>query len=83
MRLPPVNILPKILLASLAWWIGSNTILTPMAAAYYSVVRSATYLPPSARILNLLTCTYLPPLNIYLDYLLAKFTIRLLFLPAG
>jgi hypothetical protein len=32
---------------------------------------------------NLLTCAYLPPLHVYLDYLSTRFAIRLLFLPAG
>jgi ribonuclease HI len=76
-------ILPKMLWASPAWWTGADNILSPLAAAYHSAARWATSLPPSTRFSNLLTCTHLPPLHIYLDYLSTRFAIRLLFLPAG
>jgi hypothetical protein len=76
-------VLPKMLWASPAWWTGADNILSPLATAYHSAARWATGLPPSTRISNLLTCAHLPPLQIYLDYLSAKFTIRLRFLPAG
>jgi ribonuclease HI len=69
--------------ASPAWWTGSDTILTPLDAAYHNAATWATGLPPSTRISNLLTCAHLPPLNTYLDYLSAKLAVRLLFLPAG
>jgi ribonuclease HI len=62
---------------------GADNILSPLATAYHSAARWATGLPPSTRISNLLTCIHLLPLQIYLDYLSAKFGIRLLFLPAG
>jgi hypothetical protein len=68
--------------ASPGRWTGADNILSPLATAYHSAVRWATGLPPSTRISNLLTCTHLPPLNVYLDYLSTKFAIRLLFLPA-
>jgi hypothetical protein len=74
-------ILPKMLWASPAWWMGANNILSPLATAYDSSARWATSLPPSTRISNLLTCAHLPLLHIYLDYLSTKFAIRLLFLP--
>jgi hypothetical protein len=76
-------ILPKMLRASPAWWMGADNILSPLATAYHSAARWATGLPPSTRISNLLTCAHLPPLHVYLDYLSTKFAIRLLFLPAG
>jgi hypothetical protein len=62
---------------------GANNTLSPLTTAYYSTARWATGLPPSTRISNLLTCTHLPPLHTYLDYLATKFAIRLLFLPTG
>jgi ribonuclease HI len=66
-----------------AWWMGAENALSPLATAYHSAARWATGLPPSTRISNLLTCTHLRLLHIYLDYLSTKFAIRLLFLPAG
>jgi ribonuclease HI len=76
-------ILPKMLWASPAWWMGTENTLSPLAMAYHSAARWATGLLPSTRISNLLICVYLPPLHIYLDYLSTKFAISLLFLPAG
>jgi ribonuclease HI len=75
-------ILPKMLWASPAWWTGTNNILSPLATAYHSAARWATSLIPSIRISNLLACTHLPLLNVYLNYLSTKYAIRLLFLPA-
>jgi ribonuclease HI len=69
--------------ASPAWYTGADNILSPLATAYHSAARWATSLPPSTRISNLLMCAHLPLLIIYLDYLLTKFAIRLLFLPTG
>jgi hypothetical protein len=74
-------ILPKMLWASPASWTGAENILSPLATSYHSAIRWANGLPPSTRISNLLTCTHLLPLNVYLDYLSTKFAIRLLFLP--
>jgi hypothetical protein len=76
-------ILPKMLWASPAWWIGTDNILSPLATAYHSAARWATGLPPSTRISNLLMCTHLLLLHVYLDYLSTKLDIRLLFLPTG
>jgi hypothetical protein len=76
-------LLPKMLWVSPAWWTGNESILYPLSVTYHSMARWITGLPPSMRICNLLTCAYLPPLNIYLDYLSSKFAIRLLFLLAG
>jgi hypothetical protein len=75
-------ILPNMLWASPAWWTGADNILSPLATACHSAARWATGLPPSTTISNLLTCTHLPPLHVYLDYLSTRLAIRLLFLPA-
>jgi ribonuclease HI len=75
-------ILPKMLWASPAWWTGSDRVLSPLSVIYNTAARCATGLPPSTQITHLLTCAHLPPLNTYLDYLSARYTIRLLFLHA-
>jgi hypothetical protein len=65
-----------------AWWTGTDPVLLPLFIAYHNAARWVTGLPPSTRITPLLTCTHLPPLNVYLDYLSTKYAIRRLVLPA-
>jgi hypothetical protein len=73
--------LPAMLWASPVWLNHTPTVLCPLQITYNSLARWITGLPSSTRVAKYLTCARLPPLDIYLDYLSNKYTIRLLFLP--
>jgi hypothetical protein len=73
--------LPAMPWASPVWWNRTPTVLRPLQITYNSLARWITGLPPSTRVAKHLTCAGIPPLDIYLYYLLNKYAIRLLFLP--
>jgi hypothetical protein len=74
-------ILPRMFWASPAWWLDTQGILGPISVAYNTFARWITGLPKSTNTTKLLTCAYLPPLNIFLDYLSRRYAIRICFLP--
>jgi hypothetical protein len=68
-------ILPKMLLASPVWLIGSANIISTLQTTYNAAARWITGLPANTRIPKLLVCANLPPLEIYLNYLSTKYAI--------
>jgi hypothetical protein len=74
-------ILPKILWASPVWWIGSANIISTLQTTYNAAAKWITGLPANTWIPKLLIYANLLPLEIYLNYLLTRYAIRLLFLP--
>jgi ribonuclease HI len=74
-------ILPAMLWASPAWWIGTAPVLDPLCLTYNRIARWITGLPPSTGITKLLSCAGLPPLTLFMDYLSTNYAIRLCFLP--
>jgi hypothetical protein len=71
------KIMPKMLWASLIWWTGSQSILHPLELGYNRICRWIAGPPPSTRIIKLLRCAHLPPLNIWLDLVSTQYAIRL------
>jgi hypothetical protein len=74
-------ILPKMLWISPIWWKGSQSILYPLEMAYHKIAQWITGLPPFTRIIKLLRCVHLPPLNIWLHLISTKYAIRVITLP--
>jgi hypothetical protein len=58
------KIMPKMPGASPTWWTGSQSILHPLELGYNRICRWITGLLPSTRIIKLLRCAHLPPLNV-------------------
>jgi ribonuclease HI len=77
-------ILPKMLWASPAWWTGTDTICDPLKSVYHKIARWITGIRnPTAPISKLLAAAQLPPMHLYLDYLSARYAVRLHFLEEG
>lgn len=77
-------ILPKMLWASPVWWTGTDTICDPLKVVYHKVARWITGIRnPTAPVSKLLAAAQLPPMNLYLDYMSARYAVRLHFLEEG
>jgi hypothetical protein len=79
MHLTMTAIPPKMLWASLVWWLRTPGNLGLLALTYNRCARWITGLPLSTNITKLLICAHLR-LYIYLDYLSRRYAIRTLFL---
>jgi hypothetical protein len=70
--------MPKMPSASPIWLTDSPSILHPLEIGYNRICRWITGLPPSTRIIKLLRCAHLPPLNVWLDLISTQYAIRLI-----
>lgn len=76
------KVIPRMFWASPIWWIGTQSVLSPIEAGYHRTARWITGLPPSTRISKLLRCAHLPPLKLWLDLMTRYYAIRIITLPA-